>query len=111
MAEWGASETIPRDLFETAFLPKVKEPEAETSPNRLQCFALAFWAVGDIARAEMLYQRALEEITEAPRLEFSAWTYLYRSPKDFRADLQAMKSMMDTGSGQPEFIRRNRLKN
>jgi tetratricopeptide (TPR) repeat protein len=103
MAEWGASGILPRGLFE-GFLLKIDNPESEVDVNRLQCFSLAYWATGDFSQRDQLFDRAQLLFTNAPRSSFSCWTYLYRSPKDFQLDLDAMKEFYMAGEGQPAFI-------
>jgi hypothetical protein len=104
MAEWGASQKAPKTLFEK-IIPLIEGRAGDTDVNHLQCFSLAYWAVGDIARALQLHDEAVARIAIAPRTVFSAWCYLYRSPKEFRSDLDAMSAMFNTGAGRPAFIR------
>jgi MinD-like ATPase involved in chromosome partitioning or flagellar assembly len=104
MAEWGLRGDVPISLF-SQVVPKISDDEDTKDPNRLQCFSLAYWAIGDREHALQFYKRASEHFAAGPRSVFSAWSYLYRSPKDFKADLDAMYAMYDTGIGRPAFIR------
>jgi MinD-like ATPase involved in chromosome partitioning or flagellar assembly len=105
MAEWGLTAEVPRDLF-NSFVGRLSNLAAEeTDANMLQCFSLSYWAVGDWDRAFSLLDQAFERSAAAPRIIFSCWSYLYRSPRNFRTDLDAMKAMYLSGSGHPEFIR------
>jgi MinD-like ATPase involved in chromosome partitioning or flagellar assembly len=104
MAEWGSSGQAPRALFEKIIL-KIEEEVGEEDVNHLQCFSLAYWAVGNITRALQLRDEAVTRFAAAPGTIFSAWSYLYRSPKEFRLDLDAMNAMYTTGNGKPAFIR------
>lgn len=107
MAEWGSSGILPRKLFQDSVIPKIPdEQDAEVGLNRLQCYALAYWATGDLDRAQSYLAKALEQITDAPQSEFSAWTYLYRSAKGFKADLYAMNAMLMNGLGRPDVFER-----
>jgi MinD-like ATPase involved in chromosome partitioning or flagellar assembly len=104
MAEWGSSGRAPKALFEK-LIPKIEEVLGETDVNHLQCFSLSYWAVGNIARALQLRDEAASLFAGAPGTIFSAWSYLYRSPKEFRLDLDAMRVMYSAGDGKPAFIR------
>jgi MinD-like ATPase involved in chromosome partitioning or flagellar assembly len=104
MAEWGLRGELPLSLFQIV-VPKISGHEDTSDPNRLQCFSLAYWAVGNNELARKFLIEANEHFATAPRSLFSAWTYLIRSPKDFKADLDAMDSMYTTGQGIPAFIR------
>jgi hypothetical protein len=107
MAEWGLTAEVPRDLFKRFVDSLSNLVEEETDANMLQCFSLSYWAVGDWDRAFTLLDRAVERSAAAPRFIFSCWSYLYRSPRNFRADLDAMKAMYLSGSGQPEYLRKS----
>ncbi|MGA3010215.1 MAG: hypothetical protein ABSD72_08125 [Terracidiphilus sp.] len=104
MAEWGSSQNVPKALFEK-IIPLIEGRAGDTDVNHLQCFSLAYWAVGDLVRARQLHDEAVARIAMAPRTVFSAWCYLYRSPREFRLDLDAMSAMFNTGAGRPAFIR------
>jgi MinD-like ATPase involved in chromosome partitioning or flagellar assembly len=104
MAEWGSSGTAPRALFE-GIIPNIEGSAGDTDVNHLQCFSLAYWAIGNIDRALQLRDEAVVRFAGAPRTIFSAWSYLYRSPKDFKLELDAMGKMYSTGQGLPAFIR------
>jgi MinD-like ATPase involved in chromosome partitioning or flagellar assembly len=105
MAEWGATGSLPRDLFDK-LIASIESVEDVRDANTLQCFSLAHWAVGNKARADYFLDQATVRFKAAPITIFSAWTYLYRSPKDFRADLDAMNEMYRTGEGVPTYIGR-----
>lgn len=104
MAEWGLSGTAPRALFEKVE-KEIDGLSDDTDVNHLQCFSLVYWAVGDTARALQLHDQAAARFAAAPRRVFSAWSYLYRSPKDFRSDLDAMSAAYRAGVVKPAFIR------
>ncbi len=104
MADWGSSGKASQALFERV-IPKIEESVGDTDVNHLQCFSLAYWAIGNTSRALQLRDEAITRFASAPRTIFSAWSYLYRSPKDFRLDLDAMGAMYSTNEGRPAFIR------
>jgi len=104
MAEWGLSEEIPRALFES-FVKRISTNDEITDPNNLQCVSLANWAAGNLEIARDYLERVTARFAKAPRTIFSCWTYLYRSPRSFREDLDAMRAFYETGRGQPAFIR------
>jgi MinD-like ATPase involved in chromosome partitioning or flagellar assembly len=104
MAEWGLSGGMPKELFE-GIVRMVEKAEDEVDVNRLQCFSLVYWALGDSSRAMHLRDEAAARFASAPRTTFSAWSYLYRSPTEFRSDLDAMSAAYNAGEVKPAFIR------
>ena len=83
----------------------IEEVEGDTEVNHLQCFSLAYWGIGDIARAIHFRDEASARFASAPRTTFSSWSYLYRSPKEFRADLDAMSAAFAKADARPAFVR------
>jgi len=104
MAEWGASGQLPRKLFEQTVFPKIAEALGDTEINHLQCFSLAYWVIQDRNRALQILDEAGTRFASAPRSVFSCWSYLYRSPRDFRHDLDRMRAVFTEGKGEPEYI-------
>jgi len=102
MAEWGFSGKASQELF-ASIISMIEERAGDTDVNHLQCFSLAYWAVGNVVRAQQLHAEAVNRFTIAPRTIFSAWSYLYRSPTEFRLDLDAMGVLYGTGEGKPAF--------
>lgn len=103
MASWGLFREVPRELFQK-FIAKLTTPTESTDANYLQCLSLAYWAVGETSLAHEFLDEARRLFSSAPRTIFSAWSYLYRSPKAFRADLDSLKRLYDTGEGAPEVV-------
>lgn len=109
MAEWGAKGEVPRELFKHFAEQMTDSAEEETDANHLQCFSLAYWASGNQDRALEFLAQSLKRSGEAPKTVFSCWSYLYRSPRNFRADLEAMKNMYIAGFGRPSYIQESSL--
>lgn len=106
IAQWGVSDQVNSELFER-MLPKIEDAIGDTRVNHLQCFSLAYWAMGNSPRALELLENAVSRFAAAPRRILSCWNYLYRSPREFRSDLEAMNLLYRTGEGKPGFIRTN----
>jgi len=104
MAEWGLSGNAPTETLKEV-IRMIEEVEGDTEVNHLQCFSLAYWGIGDIARAIHFRDEASARFASAPRTTFSSWSYLYRSPKEFRADLDAMSAAFAKADARPAFVR------
>jgi len=102
MAEWGAMDHVPRDLFRRALLIHEHSPR-DRGPNYLQCLAVALWADGRAAEAQDAIESSLAALPEGEKV-FSAWRYLYVDSDAFRQDLSSLKSMVAGGEEKPSVF-------
>lgn len=103
VATWGATKSVPRDLFLQVVAMDDESPRPFLGPNYSQCLAIANWAVGraDVARKNSLESRSKVKGRDN---EFSAWRYLRVSSEAFLADLDSLDTMIGSGVGQPVII-------
>jgi MinD-like ATPase involved in chromosome partitioning or flagellar assembly len=99
MGEWGATRTIPRDLF----VRVVDAPSPRRDANNFQCRALARWALGDSEGALRDCAAALKYLDETD-ITFSCWRYLQVDADGFREDIGAFEQLIRTGEGLPPII-------
>ena len=103
MAEWATNGNPPTDLLMRVV--QINETKPVEAANRHQCVALALWATGnDDAALERLGQ-AWQQIDSTRTREFSAWSYLRRSPRVFMDDLSEMQRLFEGERLMPEFAR------
>lgn len=107
MAEWGRSRTLPADMFKKVITQF--GDDTEMNANHLQCCSIANWAAGNGDRAAQLLDQASDRIKNAPRPSFSCWSYLERSPEQFRTDLGKMKRLYGGEDIAPAFIERSHV--
>jgi MinD-like ATPase involved in chromosome partitioning or flagellar assembly len=106
IARWGEIGSIPRDLFLRIVNMHPTEFDGRVTPNRLQCLALSYWAIGKPEPALELVRRARKSSEKIVR-EFSAWRYLSVDRDEFVLDLDSLESAIETGQGIPAVIARN----
>jgi MinD-like ATPase involved in chromosome partitioning or flagellar assembly len=101
MADWGATETIPKDQF--LRVVALGAEYVSPGPNVLQCLAIANWAVGRIEAARECVNKSRGAMDEV-EFEFSGWRYLRVAREVFLRDLDSLEAMIDSGSGQPLIL-------
>jgi cellulose biosynthesis protein BcsQ len=99
MAEWGATNQVPVDLFEQVLRFHQTSPR-DIDPNYLQCLAIALWADGQVADAKAAIESSLQALTKGEKI-FSAWQYLYVDSDSFAQDLISLQKMVGGGGGRP----------
>jgi tetratricopeptide (TPR) repeat protein len=106
MAEWGETNHPPIDL-----LTLVSEADrrgvpraARQSPNYQQCMAIAYWAAGDLIKANSCCVEALELSRQRRPQIVSCWRYLNVSPKEFSKDVEAIQALIRGDNRVPAFI-------
>ena len=88
IATWGETLQLPVDIFES--LLDLGMTRSNYSANYLQCMSLANWAVGKREEAE---EFLAESRRKATAVEFSCWSFLYRTPTIFLQELDQQKEM------------------
>ncbi len=99
IATWGKTLQVPEDIFQSVLDLGMTKPSY--SANYPQCISLANWATGNLARAEELLQ---ESRRKATTVEFSCWSYLYRTPPIFLQELDQQEKMFSGKNILPEVI-------
>lgn len=99
MATWGVTLQVPVDIFQSVLDSGMPEPD--WSANYLQCISLANWAVGKLAEAEELLAESKHRATA---VEFSCWSFLYRTPTIFLQELEQQKKMFSDKKILPKVI-------
>jgi hypothetical protein len=111
MAEWGATERLPVDLFDRALVIAKPSPRGFTSANYYQCLAVAAWAAKDQARADSMLQGAEAAARSWAQEEFSCWRYRRASPVQFLDDCRSIRRLLDGEDIRPAFFRDGRVAN
>ena len=106
MAEWGQTGVPPKDLF--ARVVELGKSKDNSNANYLQCMAISYFVVGNYVEARNSVKLARSEIRLNPRRIFSAWRYLETATNQFRADLDAIDSLINGSNMLPAFIGRAR---
>ena len=99
IATWGETLQVPVDIFQSVLdlgMPKPGNPA-----NYPQCMSLANWATGKLAKAEELLEESRHKATV---VEFSCWSYLYRTPQIFLQELDQQEKMFSGKEVLPEVI-------
>ncbi len=105
MALWGETRQIVQEPFERVLEIDRVESDEFPSPNRLQCMAVAHWAVGEIRQAEVLAKRATREIRSRAMHEFSCWRYLRVPRSEFEQDITELLGLIGGDqSVKPRFL-------
>ncbi len=99
IATWGKTLQVPVDIFQSVL--DLGMTELKHSANYLQCMSLANWAVGRLAEAEELLA---ESRRKATTVEFSCWSYLFRTPPALLQELDQQKEMFSGKEVLPEVI-------
>lgn len=93
MASWGRDGKPTAALFK-AFLNNVKGSDLQAeNANFKQCLSIAYWVTGKTELATEAAKLAQQQARDSVALVFSCWTYLYRRPRDFSADINEMLKM------------------
>jgi len=103
MAEWGATDTPPKDMFERVIFLNREDDEID-DPNFNQCLAIAFWVIGNKQNAIGALEEAKEQIVEKPTAEFSCWRYMKVSPSDFQEDCESILKLINGENIRPMFF-------
>ena len=94
MVLWGETGGIVREPFERVLECDRREPDEHPTPNRLQCMAVAYWALGKNREAQGLADRALQEIRLQRGREFSCWRYLQVPRIQFERDIEEIRRLV-----------------
>jgi MinD-like ATPase involved in chromosome partitioning or flagellar assembly len=103
MAEWGATNHVPVDLFHRVLLIHERSPR-DTGSNYMQCLAIAFWADGRGADAQDAIESSRKALIEGEKT-LSAWRYLYVDSDVFERDLKSLERMVAGGGERPLMFR------
>jgi len=77
MALWGSTQNPPTEDFRHVVnIHENEQQRRNLGPNYFQCIAIAYWAIGDVTRANQFLDRARALITVSPGWEFTCWRYL-----------------------------------
>lgn len=99
IATWGKTSQVPVDIFQSVL--DLGITKTNYSANYPQCISLANWAVGKRKEAEELLAESRHKATA---VEFSCWSYLYRTPPIFLQELEQQKEMFSDKKILPEVI-------
>jgi MinD-like ATPase involved in chromosome partitioning or flagellar assembly len=106
MAEWALTGVLPKDFLRCVLELENRHPADNTSANRLQCFAIAYWGLGKDTEAENRLQLAKQKLMERATAEFSCWRYLMTPPREFLGDLILLSRMIKGERIVPAFLKR-----
>ena len=105
IALWGETGEIVREPFERFVDLDRDESNEHPGPNRLQCMALAHWAVGSEHEAQGLAKSAIREIRSLGGREFSSWRYLRIPKSEFERDVdELLRLISGDASVKPRFL-------
>ena len=105
MAFWGQTGKIVADPFKRA-LECFRSAEIEDQRlNRLQCMAVAEWAVGQTKDAQRSAARARRQVQERLFPAFSCWRYLEVPGGEFERDIdEFLRMIAGDQSVKPRFL-------
>lgn len=103
MAEWGATNTIPTDLFRRVVEIHELSPR-DSRANYTQCIAIALWAVGRGEEAQRSIEASRSALSKGDKI-FSAWRYLLVGSDDFEQDLNSLNRLVVEGGEGPLVFR------
>lgn len=103
MAEWGATGSIPEDLFRLVLMSGSSGVE-DRSANYLQCLGISHWACGEKEEAMKALEAAERKARKGPDTIFSAWSYLYVSPETFAKDVEEVRELVGGSGVRPAFM-------
>ena len=106
MAVWGMTQTVEAEAFQHVVDLDLLDDQADKTANYLQCMAVAYWATGEKAAALGYVDRAQATLSALRgRTEFSCWRYLQVSARNFEADLEEIRALIEDGrSPLPRFM-------
>jgi MinD-like ATPase involved in chromosome partitioning or flagellar assembly len=103
VAEWGALEVLPVDLFELV-LTKAEEMNSSSKDfNFQQCISLCYWAVGNSDKAIDVAKAIKRNFIDFQNT-FSAWSFLRGTAADFKRDIDEMIDGFEKESVKPRFL-------
>ncbi|MEQ9590888.1 MAG: AAA family ATPase [Parvibaculaceae bacterium] len=103
IAEWGASGSVPRDLF-LRLVKQAQDPGELDSINYDQCLALACWAIDETELGRRYIGSALSMIDHRFWPQLSCWSYQIKSGDALREELEAVRALLDGESRTPMFM-------
>ncbi|MFW6114613.1 MAG: hypothetical protein ACOC7K_02635 [bacterium] len=77
-----------------------KQPGA----NFQQCLAVSYWALGEMEKAQLRLENAIEKARKIRKSEFSCWRYQEVSRDEFIKDCNEIGELIVSGKGQPRFF-------
>ena len=104
MAEWGATEVVPTDLFKIVLDKSAEYDVAIHDANLKQCISLCYWSQGDNESALELLALAEEDVGESSSNIFSCWTYLLSNKNMFLEDVEQLKMLYRGKEVLPGFL-------
>ena len=105
MAHWAQSSEVNERIFERVLYLDQQQVRKNPTPNRLQCLAVSYWAIGDTINAREYAENARLAMIQHARQEFSCWRYLRTSMDKFNRDLEELTRMIDGDkSVKPRFM-------
>lgn len=111
MAEWGQKKIAPIDFLERVLEIAKASPRRAIQPNYAQCMATVSAALSDFKTATEWLEIARARANDRYKQwhEFSCWTYLNVTMRDFLEDLVEMDSAIKAKVFLPSFITSNAL--
>ncbi len=98
MATWGKTAKVPVDIFQSVLDSGMDK--SNYSASYLQQISLASWATGKSDEAEKILEKAKLKVVN---VDFSYWSFLFRTREKFLEDLDEQKTMF---SGNSQIIPR-----
>jgi MinD-like ATPase involved in chromosome partitioning or flagellar assembly len=105
VAHWGLDFKPRPELF--ARVLEIAE-DSEThfkGANFKECLAITSWVLNKPDDAKAHVEEAWQEMVSRPRSEFSCWSYLRVTSKDFLEDLSEMRKLIQGEPLEPRFLR------
>jgi MinD-like ATPase involved in chromosome partitioning or flagellar assembly len=106
MAEWGKSGRASSKSFARVIQRQHQGDKwrGASRANFLQCLAVTFWAVGDVAGAQRYRAMAEEVIRERTLSAFSCWRYCMATSKEFLQDCHQIDRLLQGDDIRPSFF-------
>jgi len=104
MAEWGAHGKPRTELLEQVLKCDESGESRANSANYKQCVALVLLFLKRAEEGNRWLSEAEEEIRRRPSDEFSCWSYLKVTPRQFLEEIKEMKVSFDGPNPIPRFL-------
>ncbi len=101
MAAWGKAGEFPLDLAEGVVSLLHAQSATNSYPSDCQAMTIAFWRVGNVAKARTLLQRAITLTDRLAGPTLSYWRCRSVTAEEFRLDCEAIATMIESGCGHP----------
>jgi tetratricopeptide (TPR) repeat protein len=103
MALWGRDRRPQENFFRR--VAELEKSHPNVDANFLQCMAITYGSLGEREKALTLVSEARLKANAVRTQTFSAWRYMYATPKEFALDLDDIEALLSGQINLPLFMR------